>query len=121
VTAEPMSSSPEPTGPEAAAPAGAPADTAAAAGAPASNLGLNALLDVSMPVVVEIGRTDMTLNEVAALRTGSVFPLDRLVGESVDVLVGERRLAEGEVVVVGDHLGVRIVRVNAGPAAGETR
>lgn len=111
MTAEPMSSSPEPIEPETASEGVAPA-----ADSTASTLGLNALLDVSMPVVVEIGRTDMTLNEVAALRSGSVFPLDRLVGESVDVLVGERKLAEGEVVVVGDHLGIRIVRVNAGPA-----
>jgi flagellar motor switch protein FliN/FliY len=116
VTAEPMSSSPEPTEPEPAAPE--PAE--AAVGSPAHALGMDALLDVSMPVVVEIGRTDMTLNEVAALRTGSIFSLDRLVGESVDVLVGERKLAEGEVVVVGDHLGIRIVRVNAGPAVGGT-
>ncbi len=116
MTAEPMSSAPEPLEPEAAAPEGGEA----AGRASARTLTLDALLDVSMPVSVEIGRTDMTLSDVAALRTGSIFPLDRLVGESVDVLVGERKLAEAEVVVVGDHLGVRIVRVTAGPAAGGT-
>ena len=66
------------------------------------------LLDVSLPVVIEIGRTRMTVQEVLALGPGAVVQLDRLVGEPVDVYVGDRRLATGEVVVVGEHFGVRI-------------
>jgi flagellar motor switch protein FliN len=69
------------------------------------------LLDVSMPVVIEIGRTRMTVQEVLALGPGSVVQLDRMVGEPVDVYVGDRRLAAGEVVVVGEHFGVRITSV----------
>ena len=69
------------------------------------------LLDVSMPVVIEIGRTRMTVQEVLALGPGSVVQLDRMVGEPVDVYVGDRRLAAGEVVVVGEHFGVRITGV----------
>ena len=69
------------------------------------------LLDVSMPVVIEIGRASMTVQEVLQLGAGSVVQLDRLVGEPVDVYVSDRRLAQGEVVVVDDHFGVRITRV----------
>ena len=72
------------------------------------------LLDVSMPVVIEIGRTSMTVQQVLALGTGSVVQLDRMVGEPVDVYVGDRKLAQGEVVVVGEHFGVRISNVLAG-------
>jgi flagellar motor switch protein FliN/FliY len=88
----------------------APAPTAAAnPGAGAGPLG--ALLDISMPVIIEIGRTSLTVSELLDLGIGSLVQLDNLAGEPVDVLVSDRKLAEGEVVVVGDHLGVRITRV----------
>lgn len=79
---------------------------------------LEALLDVSMPVVIEIGRTQLTVQEVLKLQVGSVVQLDRLVGEPVDVFVSDRRFAQGEVVVVGDHFGIRITRL-LGPESGE--
>ena len=79
---------------------------------------LDALLDVSMPVVIEIGRAQMTVQEVLQLSPGSVVQLDRSVGEPVDIYVSDRRLAQGEIVVVGDHFGVRITRVLAN-ASGE--
>ena len=72
---------------------------------------LDALLDVSMPVVIEIGRTQMTVQEVLQLGAGSVIQLDRIVGEPVDIYVSDRKMAQGEVVVVGEHFGVRITRV----------
>ena len=83
------------------------------AGARASAGSLEALLDVSMPVVIEIGRARMTVDEVLRLGAGSVVQLDRMLGEPVDIYVSDRRLAQGEVVVVGEHLGVRITRVLA--------
>lgn len=75
---------------------------------------LEALFDVSLPVVIEIGRTSLTVQEVLALTNGSVIELERIVGEPVDVYVSDRKLAQGEVVVVGEHFGVRITRVLAG-------
>ncbi|MGH7741117.1 MAG: flagellar motor switch protein FliN [Candidatus Eiseniibacteriota bacterium] len=78
---------------------------------------LDALLDVTLPVVIEIGRASMTVQEVLQLAGGSVIQLNRLVGEPVDVYVSDRRLAQGEVVVVGEHFGVRITRVLASPGA----
>ncbi len=74
---------------------------------------LETLLDVSMPVAIEIGRARMTVEEILQLGTGSVIQLDRAVGEPVDIYVSDRKLAQGEVVVVGEHFGVRITRVLA--------
>jgi len=83
---------------------------------------IDALLDMSLPVSIEFGRASMTVQEVLALGKGSLIPLERMVGEPVDVFVSDRKLAEGEVVVIGEHFGVRITRLLAdadpvGPAA----
>jgi flagellar motor switch protein FliN/FliY len=80
-------------------------------GAPGS---LDALLDVSLPVAIEFGRTHMTVQEVLELGSGSVIQLDRMVGEPIDIYISDRKLAEGEVVVIGEHFGVRITRIVAG-------
>ncbi len=59
----------------------------------------------------------MTVQEVLELGAGSVIQLDRMVGEPIDIYVGDRRLAEGEVVVIGEHFGVRITRILTGADA----
>ena len=75
---------------------------------------LETLLDVSMPVTIEFGRTNMTVQEVLQLATGSVIQLQRMVGEPIDIYVSDRKLAEGEVVVIGEHFGVRITKIMVG-------
>lgn len=80
----------------------------------AASAALDTLLDVNLPVAIEFGRTSMTLQEVLDLGPGSVIQLERLVGEPIDIFVSDRKLAEGEVVVVGEHFGVRITRVLKG-------
>lgn len=75
------------------------------------------LLDLTLPVSIELGRTSMTVQEILRLGRGSVIQLERLAGEPIDIFVGDRRFAEGEVVVLGEHFGVRITRVLANPAA----
>lgn len=77
----------------------------------------DALLDVSMPVAIEIGRASMTVQEILQLGIGAVVQLDRIVGEPVDIYVSDRKFAQGEVVVVGEHFGVRITKVLGGPNA----
>ncbi len=84
---------------------------------PRQPAGLDSLLDMALPVTVEFGRTTMAIQEVLALGPGAVVSLERMVGEPVDILVGERRFAEGEIVVVGEQFGVRITRLL--PAARE--
>ncbi len=69
------------------------------------------LLDLSLPISIELGRTTMTVQELLRLGRGSVVQLDRLAGDPIDIYVGDRRFAEGEVVVLGEHFGVRITRI----------
>lgn len=80
---------------------------------------LGALMDVSMPIIIEIGRTTMTVNEVLDVGVGSVIQLDRMVGEPVDIFVSDRKLGEGEVVVIGEQFGVRITRLVGAAQGGE--
>jgi flagellar motor switch protein FliN len=82
----------------------------------ASTAPISTLYGLSLPVSIELGRTSMKVQEVLHLGRGSVIELDRLAGEPVDVFVGDRRFAEGEVVVLGENFGVRITRIL--PAAG---
>jgi flagellar motor switch protein FliN/FliY len=77
------------------------------------------LLDLSLPVSIELGRTKMTVQEILRLGRGSVIQLDRLAGEPIDIYVGDRRFAEGEVVVIDEHFGIRITRVLSSAPATE--
>ena len=99
--------------------AGAPAsaDTAAAPGAAATNdradPRLDAVLDVDLPLVVRFGRAIMPLRSLADLGPGSVIDMGRSPDEPVDLLVGDRLIARGEVVIVGGNYGVRITELAA--------
>lgn len=73
--------------------------------------GIDMLLDINLNVSVELGRTSMTIGEVLALRSASVIELDKLAGEPVDILVNGTRIAHGEVVVVDEKFGVRVIEV----------
>jgi flagellar motor switch protein FliN/FliY len=74
---------------------------------------LSMLLDLTLPVSIELGRTTMTVQEILRIGRGSVIQLERLAGEPIDIYIGDRRFAEGEVVVLGEHFGVRITRIVA--------
>lgn len=73
---------------------------------PGQNIGL--LLDVPMPVSIELGRTTMTIESILDLGPGSVVELNKLAGEPVDLLVNNKMIAKGEVVVVDENFGIRI-------------
>lgn len=76
-----------------------------------SEVPISMLLDLSLPISIELGRTSMTVQDILRLGRGSVIQLDRLAGEPIDVYVGDRRFAEGEVVLLGETFGVRITRI----------
>lgn len=78
---------------------------------PAPRNGIDLLAGLRMNVTVELGRTELTVAEVLGLGPGSVIELDRLAGEPVDILVNDRLIARGEVVVVDENFGVRVVEV----------
>ncbi len=73
--------------------------------------GIDLLLDVSLQVSVELGQTRMKIGEILALRAGSVIELDKLAGEPADILVNGTLIARGEVVVVDEKFGVRVMEV----------
>lgn len=66
------------------------------------------LLDVDMPMSVQLGQTSMTIRDLLALKKGSLVQLNRMAGEPVDVIVSQKILAKGEITVVDDKLSVRI-------------
>ena len=69
------------------------------------------ILDVSMQISVELGRTTMQVKDVLGLGLGSVVELNKLAGEPVDILINGKLIAHGEVVVVDDNFGVKIVDI----------
>lgn len=69
---------------------------------------MDILYDLQLPISIELGRTNMLIREVLKLRRGSVVEFDKLVSEPVDVLVNDKKIAEGEVVVIDKHFGIRI-------------
>jgi flagellar motor switch protein FliN len=81
---------------------------------------LSMLLDLTLPVSIELGRTSMSVQEILQLGRGSVVQLERLAGEPVDIYVGERLFAQGEVVVLDEHFGVRITRIVSRAAVKES-
>lgn len=78
---------------------------------------IDLLMDVSMRVTVELGRTRMQLAQILELQHGSVVELDRLAGDPVDVFVNDCMVARGEVVVVDDKFGVRITEMVSSKSA----
>ena len=76
-----------------------------------SSNNIDLLLDVSMRVTVELGRTRMQLSQILELQHGSVVELDRLAGDPVDIFVNDCMIARGEVVIVDDKFGVRITEM----------
>ena len=69
------------------------------------------LADASQVMQAEIGRARISLNEVMLWKSGSVVMLDKIVGSPIDILIGERLIARGEVVVINDFFGIRISEI----------
>jgi flagellar motor switch protein FliN/FliY len=72
---------------------------------------LELLMDVPLQVTVELGRTQKMVKEVLSLGPGSVLELDKLAGEPVDILVNEKPIAKGEVVVIDENFGIRVTEI----------
>ena len=82
-----------------------------AAGPQADVTNLDLILDISLDIRVELGRSHKKIREVLELGPGSVVELDKLCGEPVDVLVNNKLFARGEVVVIDENFGVRITDI----------
>ncbi|MBI4828285.1 MAG: flagellar motor switch protein FliN [Nitrospinae bacterium] len=105
----------------AAAPAAAPAPAAHAPApvpaipsvprAAATGGEMDRILDLPLQISVELGRTKMLINDLLQLGQGSVIELTKLVGEPLEVLVNDRLVAKGEVVVVNEKFGIRLTEI----------
>lgn len=72
---------------------------------------LDAILDIPVTISMEVGRSHISIRNLLQLNQGSVVELDRVAGESLDVLVNGTLIAHGEVVVVNDKFGIRLTDV----------
>ncbi|MEO5666605.1 MAG: flagellar motor switch protein FliN [Bdellovibrionota bacterium] len=72
---------------------------------------LEMILDIPLKVSVELGRTKMLVNDLLQLGQGSVIELSKLAGEPLEVLVNEKLVARGEVVVVNEKFGIRLTDI----------
>ncbi|HIF9064885.1 TPA: flagellar motor switch protein FliN [Photobacterium damselae] len=72
---------------------------------------LDSILDIPVTISMEVGRTQISIRNLLQLNQGSVVELDRVAGESLDVMVNGTLIAHGEVVVVNDKFGIRLTDV----------
>ena len=77
--------------------------------------------DVELDLRIELGRTELLIEEVLQLREGTVVPLDKLAGDPVDILVNGRLIARGEVLVLNDNFCVRVAELISDDGNSTTR
>jgi flagellar motor switch protein FliN len=85
--------------------------TAVAEIAPPRDVNLDVILDVPVTLSLEVGRTRLPIRSLLQLNQGSVVELERAAGEPLDVFVNGTLVAHGEVVVVNEKFGIRLVDV----------
>ncbi len=76
-----------------------------------TQVSIDFLLDMELTLSFEVGRSKMKINDLLSLGQGSVIELHRLVGEDLDLFVSGHLIAKGEVVVVNEKFGIRIVSI----------
>ena len=72
---------------------------------------LDLILDIPLRVSVELGRTKLMVNDLLQLGQGSIIELNKLAGDSLEVLVNDKLVARGEVVVVNEKFGIRLTDI----------
>lgn len=72
---------------------------------------LDLLLGLSLPVSIELGRTELEIRSILDLRRGSIIEFDKMASEPVDIVVNGKKMAEGEVVVIDKHFAIRITNL----------
>ncbi|MER3522577.1 MAG: flagellar motor switch protein FliN [Ignavibacteria bacterium] len=75
---------------------------------------LDLLMGLTLPVSIELGRTELEIRSVLDLKRGSIIEFDKMASEPVDIFVNGKKMAEGEVVVIDKHFAIRVTNlVNA--------
>jgi flagellar motor switch protein FliN/FliY len=73
------------------------------------NMGI--IMDVPLEITVELGRTTKSIQDILEFSPGTVITLDRMAGETIDILVNGKFVAKGEVVVIDENFGIRITDI----------
>ena len=81
------------------------------AGKSTEHRSIDFVLDIPLQITVELGRTQMLINDLLQLGQGSVVELSKLAGEPMEILVNQKLVARGEVVVVNEKFGVRLTDI----------
>ena len=79
--------------------------------APEGKASLDMIIDIEVPISVELGRTEMPIGEVLELGPGSIVELQKMASDPVDLLVNNKLIARGEVVIVDENFGIRITSI----------
>jgi flagellar motor switch protein FliN len=69
---------------------------------------LDLLMGISLPISIELGRTDLEISNILELKRGSIIEFDKMASEPVDIVVNGKKMAEGEVVVIDKHFAIRV-------------
>lgn len=77
------------------------------------NSNLDILMDIDLEITVELGRCNLPIKKVLELTKGSIIELDKIAGEPVDLYANGKHIANGEVVVIGDNFGLRIIGITS--------
>lgn len=80
-------------------------------GSPSEMRSIDMLLDIPLQLAVELGRTSLCVENILEWEPGTIFVVNKLAGEPVDVMVNSQRIARGEVLVLDDNFGVRITEI----------
>ncbi len=72
---------------------------------------LDFILDIPLKVTVELGRSKMAIRDILQLAQGAVVELSKFAGEPLEVLVNDKLIARGEVVVVNEKFGIRLTDI----------
>jgi flagellar motor switch protein FliN/FliY len=79
--------------------------------AAAKSKNLNFILDIPLEVTVQLGRTQMLVNDLLKLGQGSVIELEKMAGETLEILANQKLVARGEVVVINEKFGIRVTEI----------
>jgi len=72
---------------------------------------LDLILDISLPVTVELGRARMQIQDILKLGPGSIIELEKSAGDPVELFINDRPIAKGEVVVIDENFGIRLTSI----------
>ncbi len=106
-----LAEQPDLSGPEKAAALKPPPAPAALESGSENAPNLSLLLDIPLEITAELGRTRMIINDLLQLGQGSVIELNKLAGEPLEILVNQKLIARGEVVVVNEKFGIRLTDI----------